>query len=59
VGVSDRGVKLTTHLHQVPRTKMREVIPLLPSTPSWCGAQLKHRDSFISIILTAVVVKMA
>jgi hypothetical protein len=22
------------------------VIPPLPNTPSWCGAQLKHRDNF-------------
>jgi hypothetical protein len=23
-----------------------EVIPPLPNTPSWCGAQLKHGDNF-------------
>jgi hypothetical protein len=28
-------VKLTNHLHPVPRSK---------NTPSWRGAQLKHRD---------------
>jgi len=26
---------------------MREVIPPLPNTPSWRGAQLKHKDKFI------------
>jgi len=25
---------------------MRGAIPPLPHTPSWRGAQLKHRDSF-------------
>jgi hypothetical protein len=25
---------------------MRGAIPPLPNTPSWCGAQLKHRDNF-------------
>jgi hypothetical protein len=25
---------------------MREAIPPLPNTPSWRGAQLKHRDNF-------------
>jgi hypothetical protein len=23
-------------------------IPPLPNTPSWCGAQLKHRDNYTS-----------
>jgi hypothetical protein len=26
--------------------RMRGAIPPLPNTPSWCGAQLKHRDKF-------------
>jgi hypothetical protein len=39
-----RGMKLTTHLHLVPRSSMRGVIPLLPNTPSWRGAQ--HRVNF-------------
>jgi hypothetical protein len=25
---------------------MSGAIPPLPNMPSWCGAQLKHRDSF-------------
>jgi hypothetical protein len=25
---------------------MRGAIPPFPNTPSWCGAQLKHRDNF-------------
>jgi len=32
---------------------MREAIPPLPNTPSWRGAQLKHRDF---IIIDVVVV---
>jgi hypothetical protein len=35
---SGRGVKLTTHLHLVPRSRMRGTIPPLPSTSSWRGA---------------------
>jgi hypothetical protein len=34
-GLGGRGVKLTTHLHLVPRSKIREAIPPLPNTPSW------------------------
>jgi hypothetical protein len=40
------GVKLTTHLPLVPMSRRRGAIPPLPNTPSWCGARLKHRDSF-------------
>jgi hypothetical protein len=29
------------HRHQLPRSRMRGAIPLLPNTPSWRGAQLK------------------
>jgi hypothetical protein len=43
---SGRGVKLTNHLHLVPRSRMHGAIPPFPNTPSWCGAQLKHRDNF-------------
>jgi len=32
------GVKLTTHLHQVPRLRMRAAIHLLPNKSSWRGA---------------------
>jgi hypothetical protein len=31
---------------------MRGAIPPLPNTPSWRGAQLKHRDNFTFIINT-------
>jgi hypothetical protein len=37
-------VKLTTYLHPVRWSIMRGAIPLLPNTPSWRGAELKHRD---------------
>jgi hypothetical protein len=37
-GQSGRCVKLSTHLHLVPRLRMREIIPPLPHTFSWSGA---------------------
>jgi len=37
-GESGRGVKLTTHLLQVPRLRMRGAIPPSPNTFSWRGA---------------------
>jgi hypothetical protein len=42
-------VELTTHLHLVPRARTRGGIPPFPNTPSWRGAQLKHRDNFSSV----------
>jgi hypothetical protein len=39
-GWSGRSVKLTTHLHLVPRSRMRGAIPPLPYTSSWRGAKL-------------------
>jgi hypothetical protein len=35
------SVKLTTHLHLVPTSRMRGAPPPLPNTPSWRDAQLK------------------
>jgi hypothetical protein len=40
-GKSDRGVTLTTHLHLVPRSRMRGAVTPLTNTPSRRGAQLK------------------
>jgi len=34
-------MKLTTHLHLVPRSRICGAIILRPNMPSWCGAQLK------------------
>jgi hypothetical protein len=39
-------MNLTTHLLLVSRLRMHGAIPPLPNTPSWRGAQLKHRDNF-------------
>jgi hypothetical protein len=40
---------------------MSGAIPPLPNTPSWCDAQLKHRDNFtfafIQLILNKVVME--
>jgi hypothetical protein len=42
---SCRGVKVTTHLHLVPKSRIRGVIPPLPNTPSW------HRGNFTFTLL--------
>jgi hypothetical protein len=39
-------VKLTTHLHVVPRSKNEWNHTSTPDTPSWRGALLRHRDNF-------------
>jgi hypothetical protein len=57
-GQSGRGMKLTTHLHLVSRSRMRGAIPPLPNTPSWRGAQLKHRDNFTFIGSCGVILWM-
>jgi hypothetical protein len=43
---SGRGVKLTTHLHIMPRSRMHGAIPPLPQYifMAWC--LVKHRDNF-------------
>jgi hypothetical protein len=38
--VSGRSLKLTAHLHPVPRLLMSRAIPPLPSTSSWPGTLL-------------------
>jgi hypothetical protein len=45
-GLSSRGVKLTTHLHLVPMSRMRGAIPPLPQYLflAWC--LVKHSDNF-------------
>jgi hypothetical protein len=46
-GLSGQGVKVTTHLQLVPRSRKCGSIFPLPHTPSWPGAWLvKHRDNF-------------
>jgi hypothetical protein len=45
-GVKRRGVKLTTHLHLVQRSKNAWSYTSTPNTPSWRDAQVKHRDNF-------------
>jgi hypothetical protein len=42
------GVKRTVREadHSSARSRMRRAIPPLTNTPSWHGAQLKHRDNF-------------
>jgi hypothetical protein len=49
LGQSSQGVKLTTHLHLVPRSQMSGAIPLLPQYifMAWC--LVKHRENFTFI----------
>jgi len=44
-GYSGRGVKMTTHLHLVPRSRMRGAT-LQYAFVAWC--LVKHRDNFTS-----------
>jgi hypothetical protein len=52
---------VTTHLHLVPRSRMRGAIPpLQPKTPSWPGIQLKkkrHGDNFTFCFYTHTYVR--
>jgi len=50
-GWSDRGVKLTTHLHLVPRSKYEWSFA---STPQWCDAQLKKKRRLITFTGTRI-----
>jgi len=43
------GMKLTTHLHIVPRSRMRGAIPPLLNMPSLHGAQLKSTGTTLPI----------
>jgi hypothetical protein len=56
-----RGVKLTTHLQLLPRSRIRGsiLVHTLPHTPSWRSAQLiKHRDN-ITFTVTHISTIMA
>jgi hypothetical protein len=59
LGVSGRGVKLTTHLHLAPSSGMRGAIPPLPQYVFMAWYLVKHRDNFTftctSTIPTATV----
>jgi len=41
-------MNLTTHLHLVPRSRMRGTILPLPQYAfmAWCSVKKKHRDNF-------------
>jgi len=40
------GMKLTTHLHLVPRSRMHGAIPTFPQYPLMAWSLVKHRDNF-------------
>jgi hypothetical protein len=44
-------MKLTTHLHLVPRSTVLGAIPPLPSMPSWHGAQVKKSQGQLYLYL--------
>jgi hypothetical protein len=46
LGVKRPGVKLTIHLHLVPRSRMRGAIPPLPQYVFMAWCLVKHRDNF-------------
>jgi hypothetical protein len=47
-GVEWQGVKLITHLHLLPRSRMVELYFLSPHTSPWHSAKLiKHKDNFV------------
>jgi hypothetical protein len=53
VGKATKGMKLTTHLHLVLRSRMHGVIPPLPQYAfmAWCSVKEKHRDNFTFYLL--------
>jgi len=42
-GIGGQCLRLTTHVHLVPRLRMSGAIPLLPHIPSWCGQRRVYR----------------
>jgi len=52
LGVNDRIVKLTTHLHLVPRWRICGSIPPLSQYAfiAWCSVEVKYRDNFTSTL---------
>jgi hypothetical protein len=46
-GSKAAGVKLTSHLHLLPRSRMRGAIPPLPRYVFMVWCLVKHRDNFI------------
>jgi hypothetical protein len=48
-------VKLTTHLHLVPRSKNEWSYASAPQYAFMAGVQLKHRDNFAFTLLGALI----
>jgi hypothetical protein len=46
-------------LHLVPSSRIRGAIPLLRHTPSWRGAQLKHRDNLSLLLCLTLLIETA
>jgi hypothetical protein len=47
-GLFPWGMKLTTHVHLMPKSIMRGAILSLPqyNSMAWCSMKIKHRDNF-------------
>jgi hypothetical protein len=56
--VTSRSVKLTIHLHLLLRSRSVELYLPSTNTPSWRGAQLKHRDSFSTLLYNTLIRKV-
>jgi len=55
---SGRGVKLTTHLHLVPMTRMCGAIPPLPQYIFMAWFLVKHRDNFTFALTTTTKINV-
>jgi hypothetical protein len=55
LGQSGRCLKLITHLHLVPRSRIRGAIPPFPDTPSWRGVHLKKARVQITFTFWLIV----
>jgi hypothetical protein len=57
-GALSLGVKLTTHINLVPRSRMRGAIPPFPQYVFMAWCLVKHRDNFTFCLLPSAVRNM-
>jgi hypothetical protein len=55
-GYSSRGMKQTTHLHQVPRLRMRGAVSQLPQYVFMAWHLLSTGKSFLPIIIIIIII---
>jgi hypothetical protein len=51
-------VKLTTHLHVMPRSRMRGAIPPLPQYVFMAWCLVKHSDNFTSLPFYVIIIQL-